>query len=99
MRVGAKAQRLVETFGDTIELREAPKAHSYQAAAETHAVARVMTSGTVRTLEMQQWTTRSEAPQHVKVGENVQRLSDCGVLRDLKIESDLRESAPPEERP
>jgi hypothetical protein len=87
MRVGAKAQRLVEPasplrgagLGDTIELREAPKAHSYQAAVETHAVARVMTSGTVRTLEMQQWTTRSEAPQHVKVGENVQRLSDCGA--------------------
>ena len=46
--------------GHTVKLREAPKALSYQAASGNRAVARVMTSGTVITLEMLQWMIRSQ---------------------------------------
>jgi hypothetical protein len=39
-------------MGDTIELRESPYSSSYQAGVETQLVARVMTSGMVKTLEI-----------------------------------------------
>jgi hypothetical protein len=47
--------------GDTIELREHPKAPATKPRAAMQPVAGVMTLGTVKSLEMQQWTIRSEA--------------------------------------
>jgi hypothetical protein len=45
---------------DTIKLRETPKAPATKPGPRRRLVARVMTSGTVTTLEMSQWAIRSQ---------------------------------------
>jgi len=56
-------RRAPRPAGDTLKLRETPKAPITKPASERRPVARLAASGTVTALGMRQWTIRIQAPK------------------------------------